>query len=76
MSLPLKEMKQYLADTEKELKDFQDEEEVLMRNPQQNKLRLYMLSGHIIQRQKLIEGIKLVMKENYGISESNNNSSK
>lgn len=46
----------------RELKDFEDEHNVLSRNPQQNKVRLYFLDAHISQRKQLISRIEDVLK--------------
>lgn len=63
--IPTSEIEADIALTQKEIDDFEAEKEVLMRNPQANKVRIYMLGGHILQRvgfiaqlQKLIDARK------------------
>ena len=60
--IPTSQIVEDIEITEKELKDFQDEYDVLYRNPQQNKVRLYMLSGHIHQHQEFIDMLKEILE--------------
>jgi len=52
--IPSSEIKKDIADTQKEIDDYQDELCVLERNPVENKVRIYMLSGRIGQRGEFI----------------------
>ena len=51
-----------IVDTEKEIKDFQDEKEVLMRNPPENKVRIYFLEGKISQRQDFVDKLNQILE--------------
>jgi len=59
----IEEIKKDLSDTERELKDFQDERDVLMRNPQQNRVRIYTLDGKILKRIDLLKRINQALLE-------------
>jgi len=50
-----------IADTEREIKDFQDEKDILMRNPTDNKVRIYMLEGRISQREEFVEKLDQII---------------
>lgn len=50
-----------IADTEKEIKDYSDELNVLMRNPQQNKVRIYFLNGSISSRKEFINYLNEIL---------------
>lgn len=52
--IPDSEIKQDIADTQREIDDYNDELRVLERNPVENKLRIYLLSGRIIHREDFI----------------------
>lgn len=56
------DIKQDIADTEKEIIDMQDEHEVLMRNPTENKLRIYFLEGGIASRKHFIEDLNSILE--------------
>ena len=56
------EVNQDLIDTEREVKDFQDELEVLKRNPQANRVRIYILEGIISSHNELIEKLNQLLK--------------
>lgn len=45
---------QDISETQKEIDDFNDEKSVLMRNPQDNKVRIYLLEGRVSERQTFI----------------------
>ena len=57
------EIKIDITDTEKEIRDFEDEKRVLMRNPVDNKLRIYMLGGHISKRKVFIKKLNQILKD-------------
>ena len=59
--IPTNEIKQDLADTQKEIADFQDEKNVLMRNPRENRTRIYLLEGRIIQRQEFVAKLNQIL---------------
>ena len=56
------EIESDIADTEIEIKDFQDEKEVLMRNPPENKVRIYLLEGKILQRENFIDKLNQILE--------------
>ena len=55
------EIIQDIKDTEREIKDYNDELEILMRNPPQNKLRIYMIEGHLIGHKKFIKKLNKII---------------
>ncbi len=57
------EIKIDIADTQKEIDDYIDEKEILMRNPQENKVRIYLLEGKIGQRKNFIEKLTAILEE-------------
>lgn len=58
-----------IEDTQREIKDMEDEKEVLERNPQDNKVRIYMLKGGILRRKQFIDDLDEILdyriKHNY-----------
>lgn len=62
-------MMQDLQDTRREIIDFRDENEILMRNREKNRVAIYLNEGRISQREdfveKLIEVIKVTYPEQY-----------
>ena len=66
-SIPTKEIAQDITDTQKEINNYVDEKSILMRNPQENKLRIYLLDGKISQRTDFINKLQQILdyrKEN------------
>ena len=61
--IPDSEIEQDISDTQREIDDYRDESRVLERNPAENKVRLYMLSGRILQREDFIEKLNNVLLE-------------
>jgi len=61
--IPTEEINQDIKDTQKEVDDFRDEKDVLMRNPQENKLRIYMLEGKINQEEAFIKKLYIILSE-------------
>jgi len=56
------EVEQDLRDTEKEIKDYQDELNVLMRNQIENKVRIYFLEGKIFQRRIFCQKLNEILE--------------
>ena len=56
------EVKQDIQDTEREVMDMRDELAVLMRNPPQNKVRIYFLEGGIHQREHFIKKLNEILE--------------
>lgn len=50
-----------IADTHREIKNYEDEKEILERNYGENKVRIYMLKGRITVRKEFIEKIQLIL---------------
>lgn len=59
--IPTNDIEQDIADTKIEIDDYQDEKQILMRNPQGNKVRIYMLEGNIRQRQDFINKLSQIL---------------
>ena len=59
--IPTSEILTDINDTEREIKDFQDEKDILMRSPTDNKVRIYMLEGKILKREEFIEKLNLIL---------------
>ncbi len=55
------EIKKDISDTQKEIDNYRDESRVLERNPVENKLRIYLLSGRISQREAFIEKLNKLL---------------
>lgn len=51
-----------LADTQRELTDYQDELKILMRNPTDNKVRIYMLTGKIARHEDFINRLGQILE--------------
>ena len=62
-SITTSEIKQDIEDTQKEIDGYQDEKDVLMRNSQQNKVRIYMLEGRISHRESFIKQLNKNIEE-------------
>jgi len=60
--IPTKEILQDIADTQKEIGDYSDEQKVLMRNPQENKVKVYILKGRISGRKEFIDKLNQVIE--------------
>ena len=61
--IPTSEIITDVADTEREIQDFQDEKDILMRNPHDNKVRIYMLEGKISQREEFIKKLNKILED-------------
>jgi len=51
-----------IADTQTEINNYQDEKDILMRNPHENKVRIYMLEGRILKRKDFIEKLNQILE--------------
>ena len=70
-NIPTDEIVQDIKDTEREIrvlqvlqllvKDYEDEYDILKRNPPQNKLRLYIIEGRIIKRKEFIAKLNKII---------------
>ena len=66
--IPTEEVIQDIKDTQKEVDDFRDEKAVLMRNPQNNRVKIYMLEGKISQRETFIKQLNVLLSERQTIT--------
>jgi hypothetical protein len=55
------EIIQDIKDTESEIIDYNDELEILMRNRLLNKVRIYMIEGHLIQHKELTSKLNKIL---------------
>ncbi len=60
--IPTSEINKDVLDTQKEIDDLRDENEILNRNPVENKVRIYMNEGRIIKREKFIEKLNSILE--------------
>ena len=66
-NIPTSEIEQDIAETQKEIDDFKEELEILMKRPSENKLRIFVLRGEILLRKDFIENLQCILnyrKEN------------
>ncbi len=56
--IPDSEVKNDIAVTKKEVENFKDELQILERNPVENRLRIYMITGKIMQREEFIKNLR------------------
>lgn len=55
------EIKQDITDTQEEVDDFNAEKDILMKRPMNNKVRIYMLEGHITKATEFINSLKEIL---------------
>lgn len=60
--IPSDEIRADITDTWKEIDDYRDEKDVLMRNPIDNKVRIYLLEGRILQREEFVKHISAILR--------------
>jgi hypothetical protein len=60
--IPTDEIVRDIADTQREVDDYQEEKVILMRNPPENRVRIYMLEGKISQRENFISTLKQILE--------------
>ncbi len=53
---------QDIIDTHQEIQDYKDEKEVLMRNPVENKLKIYLIEGKISPRETFVEKLEALLE--------------
>jgi hypothetical protein len=61
-TLPTDEIQSDIEITEREIKDYQDELSILRRNPQNNRVRIYMAEGNISRREEFIKDLKQILE--------------
>lgn len=59
--IPTEEIKQDILDTQKEINDYKDEKEILMRNPSENRVKIYFLEGRISNRSTFIDQLQKII---------------
>jgi len=60
--IPTSEIEQDIRDTEREIKDMEDELEVLMRNPPEHKVRIYFLNGGLSKRRNFVARLQEILE--------------
>jgi hypothetical protein len=63
--IPLEEMLEDLRITKKEIKEYEDENEVLFKNYQRNRTQIYLNDGRILQRKNFVTQLEKIIKEEY-----------
>ncbi len=63
--IPLEEMLEDLRITKKEIKEYEDENEVLFKNYQRNRTQIYLNDGRILQRKNFVNQLEKIIKEEY-----------
>ena len=61
--IPTEEIIQDIKETKREVVDFRDEKDVLMRNPKDNRVKIYMLEGKISQGEEFIKQLNMLLVE-------------
>ena len=61
--IPTEEIEQDIKDTQNEIDDYQDEKDILMRNPQDNRARIYLLEGKISKREDFINNLNKLLEQ-------------
>jgi hypothetical protein len=56
------EIEQDLRDTEREMKDCRDELDVLIRNRQGNRVRIYYIEGRLSSRERVCEKMREILE--------------
>ena len=59
--LSTSEVKQDIKDTREEIDNYRDEKNILMKNPPENKVRIYFLGGKISRRQIFIDKLQQIL---------------
>jgi len=59
--IPLNEIEQDIKDTQAEIDQYKNELVALRKNPQENRLSIYMNEGRILKREEFIENLKTIM---------------
>ncbi len=63
--IPLEEMLEDLRITKKEIKEYEDENEVLFKNYHRNRTQIYLNDGRILQRKNFVTQLEKIIKEEY-----------
>jgi len=60
-NIPTSEIEQDIKDTREEIDNYRDEKNILMKNPPENKVRIYFLGGKISRRQIFIDKLQQIL---------------
>ncbi len=63
--IPLEDMLDDLIITNKEIMEFEEENKVLSKNRERNRVQIYMNEGRILQRQKFVFQLEQVIEKTY-----------
>jgi len=63
--IPLEDMLDDLRITNEEIMEFEEENKVLSKNRERNRVQIYMNEGRIIQRQRFVSQLEQVINETY-----------
>lgn len=56
------QVKKDISSTEKEIDQLSDELIVLNKNPRENKLKIYMIRGHLLQRNDFVDKLNMLLE--------------
>ena len=60
--IPISEIEQDKRDTQKEIDNYNDELEILMRNPPDNKVKIYLAQGNVNKRESLLKKLNMILE--------------
>lgn len=63
--IPLEDMLDDLRITNEEIMEFEEENKVLSKNRERNRVQIYMNEGRILQRQKFVSQLEQIIEETY-----------
>ncbi len=63
--IPLEDMLDDLRITNKEIMEFEEENKVLSKNRERNRVQIYMNEGRILQRQKFVSQLEQLIEKTY-----------
>jgi hypothetical protein len=63
--IPLEDMLNDLRITNEEIMEFEEENKVLSKNRERNRVQIYMNEGRILQRLKFVSQLEQIIKETY-----------
>ena len=63
--IPLGDMLDDLRITKEEIMEFEEENKVLSKNRERNRVQIYMNEGRILQRQKFVSQLEQVIEKTY-----------
>jgi hypothetical protein len=63
--IPLEDMLDDLRITNEEIMEFEEENKVLSKNRERNRVQIYMNEGRILQRQKFVSQLEQVIEKTY-----------